>query len=113
MEATSAPFGMGWTAFPGHGRRLLAELDRAEHYASLGALIADASSGRVSGRRRALIRYELAPRDRAKLRTAIRLIGQVLLAAGAREVITGIHGAEVVRSPEGLDEAGTTKTQFV
>ena len=30
MEATSAPFGMGWTAFPGRGRELMRELDTLE-----------------------------------------------------------------------------------
>jgi choline dehydrogenase-like flavoprotein len=108
MEATSAPFGMGWTTFPGHGRRLLAELDRAEHYGSLGALIADRSSGRVSGKRRAIIRYDLHRDDQAKLRKAILRIGQVLLAAGAREVVTGLQGAEVVHSNDGLLEALTS-----
>jgi choline dehydrogenase-like flavoprotein len=102
MEATSAPFGLGWTAFPGYGRRLLRELDRAEQYASLGALIADRSSGRVDGRRSALIRYRLHPDDADKLRRAIHAIGGVMFAAGAREVVTGIPGAEVVRTSEEL-----------
>src|SRR5205807_1481216 len=74
---------------------------------SLGALVADDSSGRVDGRRRALIRYTLTTASRAKLRNAVRMIGEVLLAAGAREVVTGIHRAGVVRSRDGLDEAIT------
>ncbi|MFN2544413.1 MAG: GMC family oxidoreductase N-terminal domain-containing protein [Actinomycetota bacterium] len=105
LEATSAPFGMGWTAFPGFGRPLLRELDRAEHYGSLGALIADRSSGRVDGRRTALIRYALTREDQAKLRTAVRMIGSVLFAAGAEEVVTGIRGGEIVRTTEQLDAA--------
>ena len=107
MEATSAPFGMGWTAFPGRGRQLMRELDRAECYASLGALIADRSSGRVYGRNRAIVRYELAPDDHDRLRNAMRSIARVLLAAGAQDVITGIEGANRVSTLEQLDDAMT------
>src|SRR5438874_4267758 len=105
MEATSAPFGMGWTAFPGRGRELMRELDRAECYASLGALIADRSSGRVHGRNRATIRYELSSDDRGRLRNAMHAIGRVLLAAGAREVITGLPGSDRVATTGELDDA--------
>src|SRR5207249_7759977 len=101
MEATSAPFGMGWTTFPGHGERLMRELDRAEQYASLGAMIADRSVGRVLGENRSFISYPMARDDSRKLLRAYEVIGEVLFAAGAAEVVAG---GEFVRSQEALLE---------
>ena len=99
IEATSAPFGMGWTSFPGHGERLMRELDRAEQYASLGAMIADSSVGRVFGKNRAFVSYPLARGDGRRLLRAYELIGEVLFAAGAAEVVAG---GDFVRSQEDL-----------
>jgi choline dehydrogenase-like flavoprotein len=104
LEATAMPPGMGSVGMPGYGRRLVAELDRADHYASLGAMIADAPSGwvrRVGSR--TLIRYQLDPTDGHRLLKAIALMGRVLLAAGAREVVTGLPGAAPVGDVHGLD----------
>jgi GMC oxidoreductase len=102
MEATSAPFGMGWTAFPGTGERLMRELDRAEQYASLGAMIADSSVGRVLGTQRAFVTYQLTEQDGRRLLRAYELIGEVLFAAGAIEVVAG---SDFVRSQAELRDA--------
>jgi choline dehydrogenase-like flavoprotein len=105
IEATSAPFGMGWTTLPGVGRRLLRELDDVDGIASLGAMIGDRPSGRVLGRNRPTVRYDLQKEDASRLLRAVGVMGRVLFAAGAGHLLTGIHGAEVVRSEEALDEA--------
>jgi choline dehydrogenase-like flavoprotein len=89
IEATSAPFGMGWSAFPGSGEQLMKELDRAEQYGSLGAMIADSSVGRVLGKDRAFVTYQLTSGDGRRLLRAYELIGEVLFAAGAVEVVAG------------------------
>lgn len=104
LEATAMPPGMGSIGLPGHGRRLVEELDRAEHYASLGAMIADAPSGSV--RRvgaRTLVRYQLSRTDGHRLLKAIALMGRVLLAAGAREVVTGVPGTAPAGDVDDLD----------
>jgi choline dehydrogenase-like flavoprotein len=93
---------MGWTAFPGTGERLMRELDRAEQYASLGAMIADSSVGRVLGKNRAFVSYQLTERDGRRLLRAHELIGEVLFAAGAAEVVAG---GDFVRSQDELREA--------
>lgn len=106
LEATAMPPGMGSVGMPGYGRRLVEELARAEHYASLGAMIADAPSGSV--RRvgsRTLIRYQLDRTDGHRLLKAIALMGRVLLAAGAREVVTGLPGRAPVADVDALDAA--------
>jgi choline dehydrogenase-like flavoprotein len=49
--------------------------------------------GRVrAGRRRAGARFALTPGDVAKLRRAVRVLGEMMLAAGAEYVTPGVHG---------------------
>jgi choline dehydrogenase-like flavoprotein len=102
IEATASPPGMSSFVLPGVGRALRRELDSADRLAFLGAMIADAPSGSVHGRQRPVVRYRLADRDAAKLRTAIVAMGRVLFAAGASEVLTGLPGRPAARDTEGL-----------
>ena len=105
VEATSTPPGMGSVMLPGIGAELVEELDRADHLATLGAMVADAAVGRVVGRRRALVRYDLTPRDGRRLVQSIEVMGRLLFAAGAREVLTGIPGHERVHDSRALGDA--------
>ncbi|MEV6654345.1 GMC family oxidoreductase [Streptomyces sp. NPDC051219] len=104
IEATATPPGMGSFVLPGLGRELRGELEAAEHLATLGAMIADRPSGRVLGRDRTLLRYDLDPRDGRRLLTAVRAMGRLLFAAGAREVLTGIPAFPRARTPDDLDK---------
>lgn len=61
-------------------------------------MIADRPSGRVLGRDRTVLRYDLDPRDAGRLMTAVRAMGELLFAAGAQEVLTGIPTAPRARS---------------
>lgn len=104
MEATAMPPGMGSIGLPGYGSDLVRELQHAEHYATLGAMIADQPSGSV--RRigdHTLIRYALARTDGQRLMKAISLMGRVLFAAGAREVATGLPHQPAVSDVATLD----------
>jgi choline dehydrogenase-like flavoprotein len=103
LEATSSPPGMGAIAYPAVGAELVATLERADHTATLGAMIADGPSGRVLGSRRPLITYRLAPADANRLRRALAAVGRVLFAAGAERVELG-GGLAPATSPQGLDE---------
>jgi choline dehydrogenase-like flavoprotein len=107
IEATSSPPGLGSFTLPGAGRALRAELDGVDRLAYLGAMVADRPSGRVLGARRPIMRYDLAPDDAAKLRHAIAAMGQVLFAAGAREVLTGLRRHPIVSSPGELDDVAS------
>lgn len=102
IEATASPPGMSSFVLPGVGRALRAELDGADHLAVIGAMVADAPSGRVYGRR-PVLRYGLAREDAAKLRTALTAMGKILFAAGAQEVLTGLARHPVARTVEELD----------
>lgn len=87
IEATAGPPGLVSFVPPGVGRALRAQLDRADRLATLGAMVADAPSGRVGDR---LVHYRLAPRDVDRLRRAIVAMGRILFAAGAEQVLTGL-----------------------
>ncbi|MGE5292482.1 MAG: GMC family oxidoreductase N-terminal domain-containing protein [Micromonosporaceae bacterium] len=102
IEATASPPGMSSFVLPGVGRALRRELDQADRLAFLGAMIADAPSGSVYGRHRPVVRYRLAPRDAAALRTAAVAMGRVLFAAGAREVLSGLPGRPAARDTPAL-----------
>jgi choline dehydrogenase-like flavoprotein len=106
IEATASPRGISSFVLPGTGRSLRAELDGADRLAVLGAMIADAPSGRVlgTGRRGPLVTYGLTPADTERLRRAMAAMGRVLFAAGAREVLTGLVRRPVARTPDELDE---------
>lgn len=108
IEATSTPPGMGSMVLPGTGRALAAQLERADHLATLGAMIADAPGGRVHGAARPVLRYDLAPGDARRLVRAIEAMGRVLFAAGATAVVTGIAGHQTVRSVDELRAATDT-----
>ncbi|WP_329492839.1 GMC family oxidoreductase [Kitasatospora herbaricolor] len=99
IEATAPPPGMGSFVLPGLGRELRSELADADRLATLGAMIADRPGGRVHGSRRTLLSYRLDPADGRSLLRAVGAMGELLFAAGAREVLTGLPRAPRVRSP--------------
>jgi choline dehydrogenase-like flavoprotein len=102
IEATASPPGMSSFVLPGVGRALRRELDQADRLAFLGAMVADAPSGSVHGRRRPVVRYRLAAKDAAALRTAAVAMGRVLFAAGAQEVLSGLPGRPPARDTPAL-----------
>ncbi|MFF5185798.1 GMC family oxidoreductase N-terminal domain-containing protein [Streptomyces sp. NPDC000345] len=114
IEATATPPGMGSFVLPGVGGELRRELEGADRLATLGAMIADLPSGRVLGRDRTLLRYDLHRRDAGRLMRAVRAMGELLFAAGAEEVLTGIPAAPWVRGLTDLDAvlAGTSARQL-
>ncbi|HET7484924.1 MAG TPA: GMC family oxidoreductase [Solirubrobacterales bacterium] len=104
MEATSTPPGMGAVSAPGYGTHLLRRLDRAANTATLGAMIADAPSGRVFGARAPIVSYRLARADELRLAKAVGAMARVMLAAGATDVELG-GGAPTVRSESEIEGA--------
>lgn len=106
IEATSTPPGMGSMTLPGHGRRLLEEMARADHLMVLGAMVSDKPSGRVVGTPAGtLIGYSLAGDDAYRLKRALIAMGELAFAAGAHEVLTGIPGHETASDLDELIEA--------
>ncbi|MFJ7098486.1 GMC family oxidoreductase N-terminal domain-containing protein [Streptomyces mirabilis] len=110
IEATAAPAGMSSFVLPGLGRELRRELEGTDQLATLGAMIADRPSGRVLGRDRTLLRYDLTPRDAGRLLRAQRAMGRLLFAAGAEEVLTGVPQVPRARTPAQLEALLDTVT---
>lgn len=98
IEATSTPPGMGSMLTPGFGADLVRRVRGADHVAVLGAMIADAPSGRVFGSRTPVVGYRLAQHDGRRLIEALDAMARIMLAAGAEEVEIG-SGLKPVRSP--------------
>ncbi|MDX2565203.1 GMC family oxidoreductase [Streptomyces sp. TX20-6-3] len=103
IEATAAPPGMGSFILPGLGTELRQEMEASHRLATLGAMIADRPSGRVIGRNRTLIRYDLDRRDASRLMQSVHAMGKVLFAAGAEEVLTGIPTAPRAQTLDHLE----------
>jgi choline dehydrogenase-like flavoprotein len=107
IEATAAPKGMGFVGLPGHGADLVRSIEDSGHLATIGALVSDLGVGKVHGRSRALLRYDLTDRDAARLRKAVDVMGRLLFAAGATEVHTGLRERPRVPTVEALAEAAS------
>lgn len=107
VEATSTPPGMGSMALPGAGRPFAEWIDRADRLVTLGAMAADRGRGRVLGKRsgRTLLTYQVGDVEARRLFRALSVMGEALFAAGARQVLTGISGSEIVDSPAALATA--------
>lgn len=105
VEATAPPPGLDSVLTSGGGRRLLQFMDNSRHLARLAAMIGDKPRGRVLGRKRAYVVYDLDRADAAKLVKAASIMGRMLFAAGAEKVVLGWHRDPVVSSIDELDAA--------
>lgn len=85
---------------PGAGREFARRLSELPHYAAWGAALRAEARGKVrSIGGRALVGYALTPNDTRKARRAARVLSDLFLAAGAREVYPHIAGfPEVIRN---------------
>lgn len=104
LEATSTPPGMGSMVLPGFGERLIKEINESRYLATCGAMVADQSVGRVIGKTRATLIYQITKHDAARLIKAIKIMSKVMFAAGAYEVLTGVPGVGTIRNENEIDE---------
>ncbi|MCC7076530.1 MAG: GMC family oxidoreductase [Acidimicrobiia bacterium] len=104
FEGASLPIDLSAVVFDAVGERLVHLMERLENAATFGYMIVDRPLGRVratpSGR--PAITYRVGRRETRLLREAVTTLTRVLLAAGASEVHTGVHGHRVIRDPAGL-----------
>jgi len=78
---------------PGVGRPFASRLEQLSHYAAWGAALKAEARGTVrSVAGRPLVRYALTPDDVRKARRATRVLADLFLAAGAREVYLELPG---------------------
>ncbi|MCA1726964.1 MAG: GMC family oxidoreductase [Actinobacteria bacterium] len=105
LEATNPPPGIGLGSLPGFGLPFMEAAADYRHLALLGLLVSDTSAGRVrpGPGGSPLITYRMNQHDLRNVLWGLALAAQVLLAAGAREVWTGLPGAERVSSNQDLE----------
>lgn len=101
LEALGFDLSLLASRLPGVGADLARRIAEADHYAVWGAAIRAQGRGRVrAGPTRPLVTYSLTPDDVRKVRRGVRILGDVLLAAGAEEVYPGVPGFDPsVREP--------------
>ncbi len=105
LETLGLPPELAAARLPGVGERLMANLARYRHMSVIAAQVRARAQGRVrlAGGHRSLIRYSLTDWDIERLTRGLRLSCEIHFAAGAREVLLGIHGLPpALRSPDEL-----------
>jgi choline dehydrogenase-like flavoprotein len=102
IEVTNPVPGVSAAALPGIGATLKEGLARFPHAATAGLFVSDTGAGRVRrvpGLREPMVTYRLAPSDARALYEGIALVAEVLFAAGAEIVHTGIAGMRPLSHP--------------
>jgi len=101
LEALGFDVSLLASRVPGVGADFARRLRDLDRYAVWGAAIRASARGRVRpGPARPIVTYSLTDNDVRKARRAVRLLGDVMLAAGALEVYPGVPGFDqVVRDP--------------
>jgi choline dehydrogenase-like flavoprotein len=95
---------------PGFGAAHMAAMRRYRNLAVLTAMVHDETSGRVYVEGdRPRIRYRMIDSDRAQLQKGMRACAQLLLAAGAREVLVPGIPPVSVRSERELDRIDSVR----
>jgi choline dehydrogenase-like flavoprotein len=104
LNGLFVPPGALAATMPGVGRDFLERVSKIGHLAIFGGLIHDEGGGRVfSGiGREPFIVYRLHRANKAAMIRAIHILGEVYLAAGAREIYLPVFGAPPVRSVSDL-----------
>ena len=102
VETVSLPPEAFLATLPGVGGRWVAAMADASRAASWAVALRAHAHGEVrDGRFGRTIRFDPERRDIENLRRALRITAELLFLAGAREVITGVHGLpERITSPD-------------
>jgi choline dehydrogenase-like flavoprotein len=93
VETVSLPTEMFLATLPGVGRRWVEAMAQASKAASWAVVLRAYAHGRVrEGPFGTTIHFDLERRDMENLRRGLRVTAELLFAAGAREVVTGVRG---------------------
>ncbi len=103
FEGASMPPEFGSIGVPLFGREHRAVMERYRSTGIFGIMITDASEGSVAARGwRTIPLYSVGKEDAKKTVRAIKVLGEITFAAGAREILTPIHGLGRLRSMDEL-----------
>ncbi|MCA9678325.1 MAG: GMC family oxidoreductase, partial [Myxococcales bacterium] len=112
FEGAATPLEYTVSLMPQVGARLVELAEGFDRVASFGFLVADTSRGRVrqvGGR--PVITYVLNDHDVARLKRGVDILARVFFAAGARAVLTPVHGFDELRSAADLDRFRATRVR--
>ncbi len=93
LETLSLPIELVASRLSGGGTQLMERIAEYRHFAMwVGALQADAVGTISPGPIGPMVRYSLTRDDMVRFREAVKQVAQMHVAAGARELVTGIYG---------------------
>ncbi len=111
LEATFTGPASEFPGFPGFGAELWEMLKEYRKTATVGVMVSDTSSGRVSvgidGE--PMLSYNLNQKDAETLKKAMIISGRILFAAGAKKLITTTSCFPIINSLAELEKAQDTK----
>jgi len=104
VEATGLAPCLGSASLPFFGQKFKELMAHYKNIVNLGLLISDSSEGRVrvDPIGKPLLTYQLNQEDFLKTLQGIRLGAEILFAAGAKSVLTGLARLPVIESPSEL-----------
>jgi choline dehydrogenase-like flavoprotein len=105
FEGATIPLEISMVLMPYVGKRLIDLAEGFDRIAGFGFMVEDTSRGRVrlvGGR--PVITYVLNGKDVARMKKGVEVLTRVFLAAGAKHVISPIHGHREIRSEADLDK---------
>lgn len=102
IETISMPPELAFARLPGIGREWVENIAQSPRMAIWSVVLRAYAQGSVrEGLFGTNIRFDLTPQDMLNLRQGLRFTAELLFSAGAREIITGIHGMpERLTSPD-------------
>lgn len=104
LEGVATPLEYWASAMSAMGPRMVELAEAYQRIASFGMMVSDTSRGRVRlVRDRAVITYNLNDADVGKLVRGVIELSRIFFAAGARSVISPVHGFEDLRSLADLE----------
>jgi len=93
VETIAPPPALLFSFLPGVGKRWLENMAQAPHLAVWSVVLQAEAHGTVrAGRLGTAVQYDLTPRDMTHLRRGLKFAAELFFAAGAREIITNVHG---------------------
>ncbi|HVV85393.1 MAG TPA: GMC family oxidoreductase [Kofleriaceae bacterium] len=104
MEGAATPLEYTASEMSQIGPRLIELAEGYDRVASFGFMVSDTSRGSVRlVRGRPVVTYNLGDPDVARIKRGAELLARVFFAAGARSVITPVHGFDELRGPADVD----------
>jgi choline dehydrogenase-like flavoprotein len=99
LEALSLPPELATARLPGLGADLMQRLAQYDHMATWAVVVRAEAEGEVSeGFGGDRVRFNPTRRDMERARTGLKILTEMMFAAGAREVYPGVHGMPAVLS---------------